>query len=299
MPLLFNGQVSIDDFRETSDVYLLTHWHADHTKGLRRGFAGDVWCSAHTGRLLLEKHPSARVRVLRRGVRVEIAPGIFLVPIDSNHMPGSFALYFPAPHSHLYCGDFRLSEQFLDHVQLLGIPGNGLKKLWLDGTFNNQKCRFLKPEDSLKLFKKWMWENKEEQHVYVGLHHAGTAMLLVEAGLKFGIHPSVNQRLKNALTSNYPAHVSTSSSERIVVVKPTPEVCSQVWPILVPCSLYYACKDRHTLADRASVDERGCTRINYATHSDYVDNLRLIEVLRPDDIGVVGDTRTALPCILK
>ncbi len=95
--------------------YFLTHFHSDHTIGLRRSFeAGTIFASPVTAALLVHDfglRPDV-VRVLEIGVRA-VVEGVGVTPIDANHCPGAVMFLFEVPRGDggveviLHTGDCR------------------------------------------------------------------------------------------------------------------------------------------------------------------------------------------------
>ena len=113
--------IYIDSFGSIGGVYFLTHAHADHTQGLRRGWRnGLLYCSKITADILVYRKivlPSVlRVQHLEQPFEV-VDPKHPRLPVtatflDANHCPGSVmvALEWPSGAAVLNTGDFRYDE---------------------------------------------------------------------------------------------------------------------------------------------------------------------------------------------
>ncbi|GLC58519.1 hypothetical protein PLESTB_001369900 [Pleodorina starrii] len=130
----------------TSPFRILTHFHADHYKGLTRSFAGGtVLASPVTARLVSErlKLPAARLQVLPMDTPVEV-DGVSLTLVDANHCPGA-AMVVAQPRGGwppvLHTGDCRLGEHMRSHPALQALVGRRCT-LVLDTTYCDPRYEF-------------------------------------------------------------------------------------------------------------------------------------------------------------
>lgn len=100
-----SGMISVDKWSSGSQVYFLTHLHADHTVGLsstwRRGL---LYCSRDTAKLFPTKFPDfnlSLIRVVEIGCWHSLslvspnsgsATTVYVMAIDANHCPGNWIL---------------------------------------------------------------------------------------------------------------------------------------------------------------------------------------------------------------
>lgn len=93
--------ISVDRWAEGSQVYFLTHLHADHTAGLSsRWKKGPLFCSSITAKLFSPKFPGfdlSLLRVLEIGQWYSLSlvslwsgleTRVEVIAIDANHCPG-------------------------------------------------------------------------------------------------------------------------------------------------------------------------------------------------------------------
>ncbi|KAI3994857.1 hypothetical protein MKX01_037408 [Papaver californicum] len=155
------GMISLDQWSETSQVYFLSHFHADHTKGLSSKWnKGLIYCSPITAKLFPIKFPGFRVsliRVLEVGSLHSIplvSPStgsqtiIQVTTIDAHHCPGAVMYLFRGEFGWvLFTGDFRwerISERALMGKSMLlnALGGEKVDFLHLDNTYCNPSYSF-------------------------------------------------------------------------------------------------------------------------------------------------------------
>ncbi|KAI3859320.1 hypothetical protein MKW98_007701 [Papaver atlanticum] len=155
------GMISLDQWSETSQVYFLSHFHADHTKGLSSKWnKGLIYCSPITAKLFPVKFPGFRVsliRVLEVGSLHSIplvSPStgsrtiIQVTTIDAHHCPGAVMYLFRGEFGCLlFTGDFRWesnSERALMGKSMLlnALGGEKVDFLHLDNTYCNPSYCF-------------------------------------------------------------------------------------------------------------------------------------------------------------
>jgi DNA cross-link repair 1A protein len=130
-------------------TFFLSHFHSDHYGGITRNWKRAIYCSAITGKLLVQSIgvPAQLIRVLTIGEPVEIR-GVRVSVFDANHCPGALLLLFETPTSKtLHVGDFRWSRRILaESPRLAALKPREITHLFLDTTFNDPRFDF--PEQS-------------------------------------------------------------------------------------------------------------------------------------------------------
>ncbi|MFH0945694.1 MAG: MBL fold metallo-hydrolase [Planctomycetota bacterium] len=127
----------MDDFR-TSDasLHLLTHYHADHRRGIRSGERRPILCSTVTRRLLLAFHGAAidAVRTIDPLERRELPRDVLIRAYDAHHCPGALMFLIDVGEKrHLHTGDFRYVAEHDRHPELF----EGIDTLFLDTTYSS------------------------------------------------------------------------------------------------------------------------------------------------------------------
>ncbi|KAI3812205.1 hypothetical protein L1987_16912 [Smallanthus sonchifolius] len=155
------GMISVDRWAEGSQVYFLTHLHADHTVGLSpRWKKGPVFCSHISARLFHHKFPgfdTSLIRTLEIGQwyslsLVSLSTGsqtkVEVMAIDANHCPGAVMYLFRGAFGiTLYTGDFRwevTSEiaQMGKNMLLKALKNDKIDTLYIDNTYCNPSYSF-------------------------------------------------------------------------------------------------------------------------------------------------------------
>jgi len=149
--------------------YFLTHYHSDHTIGLKKSFdRGYIYCSEVTARLLIYDFGVRRdvVRPLVLGATTKIQ-GVEVTPICANHCPGAVCFIFKLPDSDengngkliLHTGDFRYCEEKHGrHPILLDRP---VDILMLDTTYCDKKWVFPSQEEVIEAVARFIWNTRQ------------------------------------------------------------------------------------------------------------------------------------------
>jgi DNA cross-link repair 1A protein len=103
--------IEVDDYRpRDASLHVLTHYHADHRKGLELADSRPMLCSPETAILLRELHqvPARAIREIAPGESRELERGVQVRAFDANHCPGALMLRFDVRGRRiLHTGDFR------------------------------------------------------------------------------------------------------------------------------------------------------------------------------------------------
>lgn len=142
--------VRADDFAPGAGVYLLSHFHQDHLRGLEKGWsAGPLLASDLTCLLLKELTGVSEsvLRPVRAGERVEQG-GFAITALPANHCPGSVMFHVrrggKREGSVLYTGDFRLDDEVRSGLDGLGPVGT----VYLDSTYAEPRYSFPSKEEA-------------------------------------------------------------------------------------------------------------------------------------------------------
>ncbi|CAL5394375.1 unnamed protein product [Camellia sinensis] len=155
------GMISVDRWSEGSQVYFLTHLHADHTNGLSSTWKrGPLFCSRITAKLFSSKFPGFKLSLLRIldvgqwnsiplvSPTTESNTTVHVIAIDAHHCPGAVMYLFRGEFGcMLYTGDFRWETTSkraeIGRSMLLSALGNDkVDILYLDNTYCNPSYSF-------------------------------------------------------------------------------------------------------------------------------------------------------------
>ncbi|XP_028110503.1 5' exonuclease Apollo-like isoform X1 [Camellia sinensis] len=155
------GMISVDRWSEGSQVYFLTHLHADHTNGLSSTWKrGPLFCSRITAKLFSSKFPGFKLSLLRIldvgqwnsiplvSPTTESNTTVDVIAIDAHHCPGAVMYLFRGEFGcMLYTGDFRWETTSkraeIGRSMLLSALGNDkVDILYLDNTYCNPSYSF-------------------------------------------------------------------------------------------------------------------------------------------------------------
>jgi hypothetical protein len=148
---LFPG-VRVDSFEPGAGVYLLSHFHEDHMRGLGPGWReGPLYASEVTCRLLekLRRVPRSLLKPVRPGETVEEG-ALRLAALPANHCPGAvmFHATLRSPsggRTALYTGDFRLDDRVRAALGGLGP----VDTLYIDSTYADERYSFPSQEEAV------------------------------------------------------------------------------------------------------------------------------------------------------
>mmetsp|Transcript_20072 Transcript_20072/g.46767 ORF Transcript_20072/g.46767 Transcript_20072/m.46767 type:complete len:1008 (-) Transcript_20072:4-3027(-) len=129
--------------------YFLSHFHSDHTVGLRSSFAeGTIYCSPITGRLLRQFTgvDHSRIVSLPLGETTEVA-GVDVTLVDANHCPGAVVFIFhhkASGHTAIHTGDVRAAYPVQEAVQreLKKQNLSVVHEIFLDTTYASPRWDF-------------------------------------------------------------------------------------------------------------------------------------------------------------
>jgi hypothetical protein len=152
--LIIEGtSISADEFSRRAHLYLLSHYHGDHTRGLRAGWArGPLVAHPATCELLAEITgvPRRNLAPLAPGESMSFDdPGcgaVAITAIEANHCPGAVMFHLAAGgRSMLYTGDFRLDDRVRETARRLAP----LDLLYVDSTYARAGAAFPPQEEAV------------------------------------------------------------------------------------------------------------------------------------------------------
>lgn len=158
-------KIAVDNFKAKADFYFLSHFHADHYRGLNRKFRGRLYCTSITKQLVRYKFnvPNRCITVVSVGDTLKMPTtsttstliprcSVTVTVVNANHCPGAVMLLFTKTNavpqgdsqtavtqgtvSVLHTGDFRMYDG------LRHIDWPRLNTLVLDNTYQKSKINF-------------------------------------------------------------------------------------------------------------------------------------------------------------
>lgn len=126
--------------------YVLTHFHGDHTIGLRKGFSsGVIYCTPETGALVSHhiRVDGSRIVSVPLGVTREVQ-GVRMTFLDAGHCPGSAIVVFEdmaCDRIVVHTGDVRASADVREGL-LTWLGGRHIAELYLDTTYCSPRWAF-------------------------------------------------------------------------------------------------------------------------------------------------------------
>lgn len=295
---LFNGKVIIDEFKsrlcvETDVIYILTHWHSDHFKGISNQLKCRVFCTYETYVLMSSLYPDINATIVEYN---SFIPGIEyqIFILDANHMPGSMMLYF-SDLKLLFTSDYRLNEKMINCLKKEHIKDN-TETLVVDGTFHHPNIKFISDFEGCTLFKSIvndMFNIQTHDVIAVGAYHIGTCHIFDLMQIRFQLHSSLSDNLRRQIMLIYPHLISDDSI--YTIVNPSKFKNNNRAIVIIPSALWYCC-DENTKHVRYAYVDKDRIRINFSRHSDYHENMQLYRLLKPINFSMNGQTRHMLKC---
>jgi len=184
------GDIRVDEFGRGGGAcaYFLSHFHGDHTGGLRKGWGhGPLYCSSVTAGLLREQLglDGGLVRVMTPGTRVRLplgGPDATVRAIGANHCPGAVMFHFEFPDRNvLYTGDFRLDDDIRREAAALA----GVDVAYVDNTYDDPRYVFPSLGESIEQVLELVGKHMDNE-VFLAVYSIGKTKLLRAVVERFG-----------------------------------------------------------------------------------------------------------------
>ncbi len=185
----------VDDFEVPGRLYLLSHFHSDHTRGLsRRDPGAPVVTSPETALLAARLHrvPEERFLLIRGGetIDLESPTRLRVTAIDANHCPGALMFLVESEWGRLlYTGDFRLDETMRAAVRAL--PPVDL--LVADNTYDHPRYRFPRQEVAIDEVVAIAERHVRERQVAIAVYTIGKTRILRALRERLGLPTYVGE----------------------------------------------------------------------------------------------------------
>ena len=168
-------KVCADNFTKDADFYILSHFHNDHTKGLRKGWnKGKIICSLLTAKLLSYEYGFTRDQLIILKENGTMGKHMKITTINANHCPGAFMFVINTDKQKIvFTGDFRYQEDFNKYKELLSEPD----VLYVDSTYYKYGYEFPLLEDSIDSVIDVIRENPDKK-IILAVYTIGKNKLL-------------------------------------------------------------------------------------------------------------------------
>ncbi len=192
---LWESGLRIDDFSTSGALYLLSHFHSDHRRGLaKKAGGGPIVASPETALLAqrILRIPRERLIVLPAGesIRLEAPIPLRIEALEANHCPG--AVMFLVEHAEgrlLYTGDFRFDGAMREAVAAL--PPIDL--LVADNTYDHPRYRFPPLEEAVAEVVAIAERHHKEREVAVAVYTIGKTRILKALHERLGVPTYVGE----------------------------------------------------------------------------------------------------------
>lgn len=180
--------IEVDDFRpRDATLWALTHYHADHRRGLRMRDPRPILCSSLTARLLAALHgiAPATLTTLDPGEDRALADGIHVRAFDANHCPGALMFLFEvAGRRVLHTGDFRYCAAHDGEHELF----RAIDVLMLDATFESATGEHAHPpqEEAIERVLALI-EQHPGKRVHLGVYRIGKNRVVAAIRQRLGL----------------------------------------------------------------------------------------------------------------
>ncbi|CAK9161401.1 unnamed protein product, partial [Ilex paraguariensis] len=223
------GMISVDRWSEGSQVYFLTHLHADHTNGLSPTWKrGPLFCSSVTAKLFPFKFPGFNLSLLSvldvthwHSLSL-ISPSsglettVQVMAIDAHHCPGAVMYLFRGEFGcMLYTGDFRWETtskraQIGRTTLLNALKNEKLDILYLDNTYCNPLYSFPSREVAAKQVVNII-SSHPEHDIIIGIDSLGKEDLLLYISRLLNMKVLMLKMQKNYICDPLPFFVGSNT----------------------------------------------------------------------------------------
>jgi hypothetical protein len=272
----------IDEFLGKKEgTFLLTHFHADHIKGLNQTWnKGLIYCSFITKRMMCaaaEDLCLSNIKALKYNTPYNIAD-MKLIMYKSNHLAGGAMFYIEYNAKKiLYTGDFKYSKS-LRHLK-------NIDTLFIDGTFNHITTPLPTLKKSVDLLLSWISSWEKSKMIYIGYTHIGVCELLKHTKLQFKLCSDIPKVTKKAIEVGYSSILDSKSKIVITPFRTRGKNILTKKPMLIISARFALLPENHTFLNEIATNNKGLYRLFFSNHSHYPENLKLIKDLQyPEEI---------------
>lgn len=176
--MILENNISIDEFKPGSSLYILTHYHSDHYRGLNKTWNNGKIIASKLTCTLLESVMGIEPRYLypiEENTPYKFAEyNLSLIAHDAGHCPGALLFNMNIGEKKvIYTGDFRLNDIIRKNVNSMRCP----ETLYLDTTYENIKIKFPSQEEAIKQAIEII-EDYEDSEILIAIYTIGKNRLI-------------------------------------------------------------------------------------------------------------------------
>lgn len=331
-PLQEIPKVSIDRFdgqNLKSDLFFLSHFHADHMVGLkderfhhklRTNKTAFMYCSELTALFLVQNHLKGlddKIKILPINkeylISIEEHGIVTVTPLPAGHCPGSIMFLFEYKGlNYLYTGDCRMvKDNIMKMEPLKDSRGNfkPIEKLFLDTTFFDPTYSYLPNRDEsmkelIRICRSWIEKGDDYivdlrtpatigvEYVLIALSEEFSQPIHVcdKAHEKYHRIPQLSAAItKNANTKFHACLTGFNPQGNAFFVRNHPEFKKHNIFSVKLCALHASNFSKKKSLISYPSDTGGLHRLVYSSHSSHSELLEMIETLCPKNI---------VPCVV-
>ncbi|KAK3914544.1 Protein artemis [Frankliniella fusca] len=325
-------KVSVDRFNYknlSSELFFLSHFHADHMVGLRnpefhavllRRPSAFIYCSELTALFLSQNHLKgfdAKIKVLavnkEHTLNISDELGVISVtPLPAGHCPGSVMFLFGYKGlNYLYTGDYRMTKDNIVKLKALRDHDGHLKPietLYLDTTFFEPAYSYFPSRDEsmselIKMCRSWIAKGDDFVIDIRTPATVGVEYVMIALSKEFGqpLHVSPCAYEKYCRIPELSSAVSLSDESKLHACIPG----NRVYGKSLFLQSHKTLKDKNVLSIKLCClhakkfskemslvsysEQQSLYKLVYSSHSSHSELLEMIETLLPSKI---------VPCVV-
>lgn len=314
---MFKGRIEdtnivVDRFDNniSSTVYMVSHAHSDHYKGLTSDHQGPIHCSYTTARLLAIRTGVSKSSFVCHDIKEPftitcirgngLTCSVCVTFIDANHCPGAVMILFDFAHmSVLYTGDFRY------HQRMMASIPNRIDHLIFDSTFFHPSVGFPSKEESLEALLRFVKRALPCKRIYLACELLGSeeALILLCSHLNSKLFVSSDvyddssdwNRHTQLLALESTQGLVTSDANSILHLRENKGFSQFAMSrdnssfdecFIKPSAMWFAQKMIHLASSKYKVVEvsKGVVHICFSMHSDFAEIKEFIKAVKPAKI---------------
>lgn len=325
-------KISVDRFDEknlTSELFFLSHFHADHMVGLRcsefhailrEKESAFIYCSELTALFLSQNHLQGldeKIKVLavnkEHVIKINDELGfVSVTPLPAGHCPGSIMFLFSYKGlNYLYTGDYRMTQENIMKLKALKDQDGCFKPietLYLDTTFFESAYSYFPSRDEsmselIKMCRSWLEKGDDYVIDIRTPATVGVEYVLITLSKEFDqpFHVSASAHDKYCRIPELSSAVSKSDKSKLHACIPGNRVSGKTQFMQSHknqkeqnvLSIKLCCLHAKNFSSEKSLvsysEQQHLYRLVYSSHSSHSELVEMIETLEPTKI---------VPCVV-